>query len=258
MAVREGIRVPFLDIGWAAPEESPRGKFFITGIWDRDDGLLRDGLDGTPLATESLNAIRRQPITGEATVIARWDDESPLLVRRAAERGAAWFFGTLPDYEWSNIGDGDLLLPAVQRAIIDGADRFDTGHLTTVGTKDASALPGQDRQRIDDFGTPDPANADYEAGVWDIDGRVIAANRPSNENRVEQLTGESLDQVLAGTDYSLFQETRAEEPDKLFREGWRAFLLAMILFLFGEALLCLPARPSGDAAADPTAPQPAS
>ena len=31
----------------------------------------------------------------------------------------------------------------------------------------------------------------------------------------------------------------------------------MILFLFGEALLCLPARPSGDTATDPTAPQPA-
>lgn len=248
----------FLGITWGAPEESPRGKFFIIDTWDRDDGLLRDGLDGTPLATDRLNAIRRQSINGEAAVLARWDDNSPLLVRHAGERGAAWFIGTLPDYGWSNIGDGDLLLPAVQRSILDGANRFDTGHLATVGSKDAAALPGQDRTRADDYGIPDPANSDYEAGIWNIDGRMVAANRPATEDRVEQLTGESLDQVLSGTDYSLFQESRAEDPDKLFREAWRAFLLAMILFLFGEALLCLPARRKDDPSAEPTSPQPAS
>ena len=73
----------FLGIGWGAPEESARSQFFIIGSWDRDDGLLRDGLDGTPLAADTLKALRRQSITGDAAVLA--DAESggprPLPVR---------------------------------------------------------------------------------------------------------------------------------------------------------------------------------
>jgi len=219
----------FLGMGWGAPEESATNQFFIVGSWDRDDGLLRDGLDGTPLATDTLRG----------------------------ERGVAWFIGTLPDYRWSNLGDGDLLLPAIQRGILAGADRFDSGHLATVGTKQAAALPGETRTRVDDYGAPDPANAIHEAGVWKIDSRLVAANRPPTEDRVEQLERETLDQVLSGTNYSLFQEARSQEVDKLFREAWRAFLLAMLFFLFGEALLCLPAKPSEESATDPSTPSPA-
>lgn len=249
----EAAGAEFGGVSWGAPEDAAAGKFLIVGEADRDDGLLRDGLDGTPLNTGALRAIRRQPILGEAAVLARWDDNSPLLARRASERGIAWFLGTLPDYRWSNLADGDLLLPAVHRAVTSGAERFDAGHLAEVGSQAARALPGQARARIDDFAAPDPANADFEAGVWRIDERLVAANRPPAENLVEQLPQETLERLLADVDHSLFREARTAAPEALAREAWRAFLVAMLLFLIAEAILCLPASRRRPPATQPAA-----
>ncbi len=39
-------------------------------------------------------------------------------------------------------------------------------------------LPGETRSRFDDHGTPDPANAEYEAGVFRLGERLLAVNRP--------------------------------------------------------------------------------
>jgi hypothetical protein len=232
----------FLGISWGAPEESPTGKFFIVADWNRDDGLLRDGIDGTPLAVEHLRAIRRQAIGGDGTVLARWDDRSPLLVRHVAKRGTAWFLGTLPDYRWSNLGDGDPLVPAIQRAVADGAKRFQSGHFAEVGDPSVRPSPGRRRTRLDDYGTPDPANAPYEAGVWRIDSRLVAANRPETENYFEPLPADSLDALFGPLDHSLFHESRTAKTESLAREAWRAFFLAMLFFLLSEALLCLPKK----------------
>ena len=44
----------FLDLQWSAVTESEDGKFFILDSWDHDDGLLRDGLDGSPIPADRL------------------------------------------------------------------------------------------------------------------------------------------------------------------------------------------------------------
>ena len=203
---------------------------------------MRDGIDGTPIPAERLKAIRRQIPLGDASVLARWEDGEPAISRRIVDRGTAWFVGSLPDYTWSNLADADVLLPTVQRIIAAGADRFDASYLATVGTPAAQPLPGETRTRTDDYGTPDPANAAYESGIFRLGERLTAVNRPAQEDNVEILTREQLDQALAGTGFTLLDQAGQANDPSLSRDVWRGFLIAVLLFLISEAILCLPKK----------------
>lgn len=236
--------ITFNHLKWSDPTEPPAGKFFILKDWNHSDGPLRDGIDGTPVAAHRLKAIRRQIPLGEASPLARWEDGEPAITRRIVERGTAWALGSLPDYTWSNLGDADVLLPAVQRIITAGADRFDAAYLTTVGADATRLLPGETRTRLDDYGTPDPANAGQEAGVFRLGERLLAVNRPPQEDPLEILSHEALDTVLDGTHYTLLDQAGQANDPSLARDVWRAFLVAVLFFLISEALLCLPKSPS--------------
>lgn len=230
----------FNDFKWSDPSEAPAGKFFILKDWNHSDGPLRDGIEGTPIAANRLKAIRRQLPLGDAVPLARWEDGEPALTRRVCDRGTAWFLGSIPDYTWSNLGDADVLLPAVQRIITAGSERFDAAYLATVGSDAARLLPGETRTRLDDHDTADPANAEYEAGVFRLGDRLLALNRPPAEDTPEILTRDALDSVLAGTDHTLLDQAGQANDPSLSRDVWRAFIAATLFFLFAEALLCLP------------------
>ncbi len=232
----------FRDLKWSDPTDAPSGKFFILKDWNHRDGPLRDSIDGTPIPAQKLKAIRRQVPLGDATALARWEDGEPLITRRIVDQGTAWFVGTLPDYTWSNLGDADVLLPTVQRTIAAGADRFDASYLTTVGTDAARTLPGETRTRLDDYGTPDPANAEFESGVFRLGERLTAINRPNQEDNPEILSRDQLDQVLQDTGYTLLDQAGKSSDPSLSRAVWRGFLIAMLLFLISEAILCLPKK----------------
>ena len=232
----------FVDLKWSDPAEAPAGKFFILKDWNHTDGPLRDGIDGTPIAANRLKAIRRQMPLGDATPLARWEDGEPVITRRIVDHGTAWFLGTLPDYTWSNLGDADVLLPAVQRIIAAGSDRFDASYLTTVGSDITRLTPGEVRSRLDDYGSPDPTNAEYEAGVFRLGERLLAVNHPPREDAPEILSREELNVALDGTGYTLLDQAGQANDPSLSRDVWRAFLIGVLFFLLAEALLCLPKK----------------
>jgi len=238
----QGSDTTFLDLKWSQPSEAANGKFFILKDWNHDDGPLRDGVDGTQLPADRLRAIKRQIPLGDAAPLARWDDAEPFLVRRVVERGTAWFAGSIPDYTWSNLGDADVLLPLVQRLVTAGAERFDASYLATVGSEGSKLLPGETRTRLDDYGTPDPANAAYDAGVYKLGDRLLALNRPAAEDSPEIASKEALDTSLSGTGYTLFEQAGKASDGAVSKDVWRAFLIAMLFFLISEAILCLPKK----------------
>lgn len=237
----------FADLKWSDPGEAPAGKFFILTDWNHNDGPLRDGVDGTPVAANRLKAIRRQMPVGDATPLARWEDGEPVITRRIVDHGTAWFLGSIPDYTWSNLGDADVLLPAVQRIITAGTDRFDASYLASVGADTSRLLAGETRSRLDDQGAPDAANAEFESGVFKLGDRLLALNRPPQEDAPEILTREALDGVLDGTRYTLLDQAGQANDPSLSRDVWRAFLVATLFFLLSEALLCLPKKSTTEA-----------
>lgn len=239
----------FANLNWSDASDAPAGKFFILADWNRADGPLRDGIDGTPVAADRLKAIRRQIPLGEATPLARWEDGEPALIRRVSDQGALWMLGSIPDYTWSNLGDADVLLPLVQRIIAAAADRYDASYITTVGSPAARLLPGETRTRLDDHGTADPANAEFEAGIHQLGERILAVNRPPAEDSPEVIGRDALNVMLDGTGYTFFEQAGQASESNLYRDVWRAFLIACLLFLITEALLCLPRKPVTEAAA---------
>ena len=238
----------FLDIQWSAATESEEGKFFILDSWDHDDGLLRDGLDGSPIPADRLKAVKRRLPEGEAATLARWDDGKAFLVRRVLDRGTAWFVGSQPDYTWSNLADADVLLPIVQRSVADGADRFDAGYLADIGSSTAESRPGESHVRLDDYGAPVPSNLTFEAGIHRLGDRTLALNRPASEDDPEILSRDALDSVLEGTNFTLLEDRGTSAKESISRDVWRGFLIAMLFFLIAEALLCLPKKPVAGAA----------
>jgi len=232
----------FLGIRWSAITQSENGKFFILDSWDHDDGLLRDGLDGTAIPAERMKALKRRIPEGESAILARWDDGKPFLARRVVERGTAWFAGSLPDYTWSNLGDADVLLPLAQRAVAEGAERFDAGYLANIGSRAAMPHPGETRSRLDDHGAPVPSNENYEAGIHRFGDRILALNRPADEDDLAIIPRSTLNDILQGTGFTLLDERGTSAQDNASTDAWRAFLVAMLFFLISEALLCLPKR----------------
>jgi hypothetical protein len=233
---------PFLDLNWSPAAPADKDKYFILQDWNHGDGPLRDGLDGSPIPAERLKAIRRQIPVGDTIQLARWEDGQPFLTRRILDRGTAWFLASTPDYTWSNLGDADVLLPLVQRILALGAERFDASYLATVGSEPAQILPGETRNRLDDYGTPDPANAAHLAGIFKLNERLLALNRPPEEDAPEILSREALDAALAGTGYTLLEQAGQANDPSLSRDVWRAFLCAVLFFFIAEALLCLPKK----------------
>jgi hypothetical protein len=254
-APQDESNAEFLGLKWSAVTASEDGKFFILDSWDHDDGLLRDGLDGTPIPADRFKALKRRLPEGEAAVLARWDDGKTFVTRRVVDRGTAWFVGSLPDYTWSNLGDADVLLPLAQRAIAEGAERFDAGYLANIGSRAAAPRPGETRGRLDDYGVPEPSNEAFEAGIHRFGERTLALNRPAAEDDPEILTRATLNTTLQGTGFTFLEDRGVSSSESISRDVWRGFLVAMLFFLISEALLCLPKR-SSHAATPPVRPNP--
>ena len=229
----------FLGMKWTPVTLAKTGKFFILGEWNKADGPLRDGIDGTPIPAERLRAIKRSIPEGDAAVLARWEDGEAFITRKIVDGGTLWFIGSIPDYTWSNLGDADVLLPAIQRILALGADRFDSSYLAEVGSDGSNPAAGETRTRIDDFSGDSSAE---DAGVFRLGDRTLAINRPLMEDDLLVAGKEELDTMLEGTGYRLLDQAGQASDPSLSTDMWRAFLIAVLFFLVSEALLCLPKK----------------
>lgn len=229
--------ITFLGMQWGEQTISPRGQYFIVDQWNQTDGPLRNGMEGTTIPLPKLKAIKRRSINGEAATLASWDDDTPFVVRRVIGDGTAIFMASLPDYSWSNLGDADVLLPISQRIISIGDARFGSAFAAITGSSEAQLASGEIRTRLDTGTKSIPSNAPYEAGVWKLGGRLLATNRPPSEDEWYILGNNKIESLLEGTSYKLFEDTG--DSESLTREIWRTLLIAMLVFLITEAILCL-------------------
>ena len=231
----------FGGIGWDPIVDAPKDKFFIMKDWNRNESLLRDALDGAPLPVDRLRGIKRRGLAGDFVTLAQWEDDQPLLARRVIEQGQVLFLTTLPDYTWSNLEQTALHLVALQRGLDEGSRRLGAGFFGVAGQDSARPQGEEIRSRIDSYQSQDQTlgNADFEAGVYRLGERTVAVNRPESEDSLEVITDTDLSSALADTSYSLLEDQDASGDSSLSHPIWRAFFLAMLVFLILEAILCL-------------------
>ena len=237
-------------MSWGPIIEAPDDEFFINGVWTRDDGPWQDGQTGTPLPVKELKSIKRRSIQGDAATLAEWDDKSPLLLRQIDGEGTAIFVGTLPDDRWSNMEYTALHLVANQRMIQLGTDRLHAGYRALAGSEKAQIQDKEVRSRLDSYEDYEPSLGPYRSGVYRLGERTVAVNRPSTEGDLERINEDTREKMLGDISYSLYESSKSK--DDLISEAWKAFLIAVLLFMIAEAILCLQPRPSVAPATNPS------
>ena len=74
-------------------------------------------------------------------------------------------------------------------------------------------------------------------------GIIVATNRPIDEDDSARIKDTDLSKLLAGTDYTLF-ENASDSDGSSTRQIWQYLLVAALLFLIIEAVLCLAKKPT--------------
>jgi hypothetical protein len=223
---------------------SEAGKPFNVIHWDAQDGPLADSESGTPLAVSSLAILRAAPIASGGDVRALFGDNHPFLTERVLGAGHLYFCATLPQPDWSTLGDGRVLVPMLQRILQQGANRFAAGSFIDAG--DAFLIDNPSGwMSLDAPGQTKDVRS--QVGVYRNGSRLIAVNRPAAEDDPDSVGPDAARQLFAPLTTFLF-ETRGGTSESLQGEIWRALLFAMLIFLVGESWLSLPpARNRADA-----------
>jgi hypothetical protein len=225
--------------------------------WRADEGLLAATLTGAALPVGELELRRTCGITGEGTPLAVLPDGRPLLVRAAGDRGGASFLATTPAVRDSDLAaNGVVLYAVVQRAIdagletVGNARQVDAGAILLGGTDAGGQRSSQQRssqQRSQEdwrqiAGPPSASTeAGFHAGVYASRGRLLAVNRPAAEDAAEVVDDRQIETLFQGLSFSRFEQ-KAGGLGAIVEEVWRLFLVALLVSLVVEGLLCLPRR----------------
>ena len=225
--------------------------------WRADEGLLAATLTGAALPVGELELRRTCGIAGDGTPLAVLPDGRPLLVRAAGDRGGASFLATTPAVSDSDLAaNGVVLYAVVQRAIdagletVGNARQIDAGAMVLGGADAGGQRSSQQRssqQRSQEdwrqiAGPPSASTeAGFHAGVYASRGKLLAVNRPAAEDAAEVVDDRQLETLFQGLSFSRFEQ-KAGGLGAIVEEVWRLFLVALLVALVVEGLLCLPRK----------------
>jgi len=159
------------------------------------------------------------------------------LTRGVFGKGEFYFCASLPDDRWSNLSDGPVLVPVLQRLLESGAQRLEPVSSVTCG--ELSAVDQTARWTTVDTTTPKDIRT--QAGVYRAGDRLVAVNRPAAEDEPDILAADEIRKLFGDIPFQMMQEKR-EEFGQLQGEIWRMFVFAMLLVLIAEGFLILPPK----------------
>jgi hypothetical protein len=229
----------FLGAAWGQRMDATAGSVLRVTHWDQHDGPLADAEAGTPLALPALQILRAEPLVSGGDVRAAIADDEPLLTERITGRGRIYFCGTLPRQDWSNLGDGDVLVPMLQRIVAQGAARFSAASALDAG--DAALL--QDPAGWISVDGASSRDIRFQAGIYRKGERLAAVNRPAIEDDPGTIAPSSARALFDPLSAALWED-RGTNTAALQGEIWRSVLFAMLIFLLGESFLSLPPKPA--------------
>ena len=221
-------------LGWGQVESAEAQEPFRVASWDRQDGPLADSEEGLPLYLEGLTVSRRHTIAGEASVLASYGDGEPFLVRRSLDRGQIYFCSAGLGPDWSNLAEGTVLVPMIQRLLREGAKRFQQQQQLEAGFLVDNAA------RWTVLDAAEGKDPQTDAGIYRSGGQLLAVNRPDQEDDPTLVEPERAKALFGNLATQLFEERSG--AGRLQSELWRFFLLAMAAFLLVEGILILPER----------------
>ncbi len=237
-----------LGLGWGAVETATEAGGFKVTRWEEEEGPLAKSDEGLSLALPQVDFFRRQLIQGEKNVLAGFPDGSPFLTRTVLGRGELYFCASAPDDQWSSLSDGYVLVPMLQRLLLDGSRR-----LAPVSSYECGEIPRAELASVWRSIDGQTRDIELEAGVYRAGDRLVAVNRPAAEDDPVMVPSAEAEKLFGKLPVQMFQEGR-QRSDRLQGEFWRVFLFGMLLFLMVEGALVLPPR-TGSSKSDRTVPR---
>ncbi|MCX6997660.1 MAG: BatA domain-containing protein [Kiritimatiellaeota bacterium] len=242
---------------WGALATAEAAQPFRVAYWEEREGPLERTAAGLNLPVAQLAVTRRAalhelsappagPRPAGWITLASYTDGQPLLARRNLGRGTFYACTTLPLPDWSDLGDGRVLVPMVQRMLEQGAARFSTAENALCG----EWRPAAAKDVWTPLAPPGASDPLTQAGVWRSGDRWLALNRPAAEDVYEPLTAAQTRRLLPGVDCSVTEEhVAAENGAANQNEIWSLFVLLGLALLVLEAYLTLqeiaPPKPAG-------------
>jgi len=214
--------------------------------WRSDADLLAQVGSGEALPLNDLRTYRSctlESLTPEnpGTAMARLGGDRPLLVRAPTDQGGVYFCTTLPTAQYSSFErDGVAFYVMLQRALTEGCRAL-------AAASQRNAGPGvlADRsqwQRVTHAGNGSGVSQrELHAGVFQDEDVWCALNRSPAEDRATVTPVDTVDALFEGLAYERIDDA-VGNPGSLAMEIWRVFLMAMVLALVAEAVLCMPEK----------------
>jgi hypothetical protein len=223
-------------VGWKSWTEEK--KEVVVDNWRGDQDLLAHTQSGAALPVGQLQIRRHCGLSGEFTPLATLTGGAPLLARVTTTRGGVYFCATTPAVGDSSLAtDGIVLYVLVQRALAGGASALDGARQLVAG--EPTGDDSTQWKRV--AGGDDAISTEYplHAGVYHSAGRLLAVNRPADEDLAPVLADDRVAELFRGLDFARVDD-QAGNIGSLIQEIWRLFLVSMMAAMVVEAGLCLP------------------
>ncbi len=208
--------------------------------WRGDADLLAHAESGDALPLSELRTYQYRDFESQGTLLARFDNDAPLLTRVATDQGAAYFCSTLPTAQFSSLErDGIVFYVMLQRALAEGSQT-----LVVASQRSAGMDVLTDRNQWEPVAPAENnsiSQRGLHAGVYQDDGYWAAINRSQIEDNAKTASLEAVDGLFDGLSYRRI-DVNVGDTSALASELWRIFLIAMAVVLMLEAVLSLPSR----------------
>lgn len=206
--------------------------------WQSNEGPIARTMSGAALPVGELEIRRYCGIEGECSKLAVLQGGAPLLARGTSEKGGAYFWTTTLSPVDSSLGTNGVVLYAfVQRAIAAGAEVLSKSRQLTAGEK--SPADSKDWVVLAETDQGLSSESAHHRGAYQSGDQLIAVNRSLAEDEGVPLGDDRVSSLFQGLDFSRVDD-QAGSTSSMVQEIWRTFLIAMLLALIAEAILCLP------------------
>ena len=174
---------------------------------------------------------RKIPTEGET--LAFYADGKSFFRSKTIGQGVVYCFSTLPNRDWSNLGEGFVLVPVLIR-LFEECTETPAFNLSECGESNSLKSDGL----ISITGKPSHKPS-VKAGIYKDLGKFLAFNRKASESQNDLLYKEDLQKNMA-SEYILWSDALSTGLSFERAEVWNFFLIVMLLFLIAESLLGLP------------------
>ena len=215
-----------------APEKekhSGEPSVFSVQQWNQNQGILANSSSGQRIPFEFLK-IRKRWLPKMGEPLAFYGDGKPFLAAEQLGDGLTYYFSTLPLPAWSNLEEGFVLIPIIQR-ILSSIQATSLGNNLYCGSAEAKGLDDAKSLVLSKNQTPF-----LNAGIYTSNQNLFALNRPPHESDFSKVSLKAIQNSIPGPYTNSFNQKDAR-PNS---EYWKFFLLLGMILLVAESFFALP------------------